>query len=251
MEDLAYRRMLDLYYRTEAPLPASVEEIARLIRMRDYAAFIRDVLNEFFSEAADGWRHARCDAEIARMQDKQAKAKASAQASVNARSANAQRTLNERSAKVELPTPTPTPKEEIPSKLKLAPGFPAEKPSLALVPESSKAKQPDCPHLAVLALWAEVLPSMPSHNPDLWRGARADHLRARWRETASLKGWACEADGIEYLRRLFAYVGKSKFLTGRTQHKGDKPPFVCTLEWLVKPANWAKVLEGNYHPEAA
>jgi uncharacterized protein YdaU (DUF1376 family) len=111
MEDLAYRRMLDLYYRIEQPLPEAAE-IARLIRMRDHAATIRDVLNEFFDESPDGYRHARCDAEIARMQDKQAKARASAHASVSVRSTNAQRTLNERSTNVELPTPTPTPKED-------------------------------------------------------------------------------------------------------------------------------------------
>jgi uncharacterized protein YdaU (DUF1376 family) len=112
MEDLAYRRMLDLYYRTEKPL-SDPSEIARLIRMREHAATIRDVLNEFFEATDDGWVHARCEAEIAKMQDKQAKARASAQASVNARSTNAQRTLNERPAAVELPTPTPTPKKDI------------------------------------------------------------------------------------------------------------------------------------------
>lgn len=110
MEDLAYRRMLDLYYRTEKPLPKSVEDISRLIRLREFGAAIRDVLNEFFDLTDAGWSHARCDAEIAKMHDKQAKARASAQASVNARSANAQRTLSERSTKAELPTPTPTPK---------------------------------------------------------------------------------------------------------------------------------------------
>jgi len=109
MEDLAYRRMLDLYYRTEKPLPREIEQIARLIRMKGHEGAIELVVGEFFEDCSDGWRHARCDAEIAKMQDKQAKAKASAQASVNARSMNAQRTLNERSTAVELPTPTPTP----------------------------------------------------------------------------------------------------------------------------------------------
>ena len=109
MEDLAYRRMLDLYYRTERPLPREIEQIARLIRMKGYEEAISQVAGEFFEECPDGWMHVRCDAEIAKMQDKQAKAKASAQASVNARSTNAQRTLNERSTDVELPTPTPTP----------------------------------------------------------------------------------------------------------------------------------------------
>ena len=110
MEDLAYRRLLDLYYRTESALPISVIDIARLIRMRDFSDAIQTVLNEFFIETDNGWTHARCDEEIARMRDKQSKAKASAQASVIARQTNAQRTLNERSTNAELPTPTQTPK---------------------------------------------------------------------------------------------------------------------------------------------
>lgn len=117
LEDLAYRRCLDAYYLREGPLPKDASEVARIIRMRDHAATVRDVLNEFFELCDDGWRHARCDQEIDRMRDKQSKARASAQASVNARKANAQRTFNERSTDVKLPTPTPTPikkKEEAP-----------------------------------------------------------------------------------------------------------------------------------------
>lgn len=116
MEDLAYRRMLDLYYLREAPLPTDVTQLARLIRMRDHEAEVISVLEWFFVMQEDGWHNERCDAELARMLDKQSKAKASAQASVNARRANAERTLeptfNERSTKVELPTPTPTPNKE-------------------------------------------------------------------------------------------------------------------------------------------
>jgi len=110
LEDLAYRRMLDLYYMREGPLPDDIQAIGRLIRLRDNLGEIRAVLNEFFVQCDEGYRHTRCDAEISKMQDKQAKARASAKASVNARSANVQRTLNERSADVEPPTPTPTPK---------------------------------------------------------------------------------------------------------------------------------------------
>ena len=38
MEDLAYRRMLDLYYRTEKPLPLDTAEIARLTAELGYSA---------------------------------------------------------------------------------------------------------------------------------------------------------------------------------------------------------------------
>lgn len=125
MEDLAYRRLLDQYYLREGPLPCDIQTTAKLIRMRSMVADVESVLKEFFTLTDEGWRHERCDTEIDRMQDKQAKAKASAQASVNARRAKA---LNERSTNVgtetnerstnaqemqtdvELPTPTPTPK---------------------------------------------------------------------------------------------------------------------------------------------
>lgn len=120
LEDLAYRRLLDLYYLREAPIPSDVNETARLIRMRGNTDAIETVLHEFFEPTDDGWRHGRCDEELARMQDKQAKARASAEASVKARQAKAQRTDSERSTDAqrtdnvrstdaELPTPTPTP----------------------------------------------------------------------------------------------------------------------------------------------
>jgi len=118
-----------------------------------------------------------------------------------------------------------------PSLLPQAPAFPPESrpddaPQLSLVtPAPTPPKgPPDCPHQAVLALWAEVLPAMPQHNPAMWRGARADHLRARWRETAAEKRWATEADGLAYLRRLFGYVGQSEFLTGRTKPREPGRP---------------------------
>ncbi len=120
MEDLAYRRMIDAYYLRECPLPSEVAEVARLIRMRANVDEVGTVLEEFFVLDAEGWRHFRCDEEIERIRDKQAKARASAAASVNARRAKAmpphnessttvQPPLNDRSTNVELPTPTPTP----------------------------------------------------------------------------------------------------------------------------------------------
>lgn len=145
-------------------------------------------------------------------------------------------------------------KDQETSKLSLAPARPVvdQPPQLALVdPAIPKTKgPPDCPHLDVLALWAEVLPSLPQHMPRQWKGTRADHLRARWRETAEEKGWDDKAQGLAYLRKLFAYVGKSAFLTGRTQANG-KRPFHVELAWLVNPTNWAKTIEGKYHEDAA
>ena len=73
IEDLAYRRMLDMYYLREEPLPASVSDVARLIRLRDHEPQVESVLSEFFHLSPDGWRQGRCDAEIRKMQDLQQK----------------------------------------------------------------------------------------------------------------------------------------------------------------------------------
>lgn len=79
MEDLAYRRMLDLYYVREEPLPASVADIARLIRLRGQEVVIQAVLDEFFVQGERGcWTHDRCEAVIAKAGEKRGKAKASA-----------------------------------------------------------------------------------------------------------------------------------------------------------------------------
>lgn len=148
-----------------------------------------------------------------------------------------------------------SPSGEETSLLSQAPPRPsADGPQLALVdgPSTPPKGVPDCPHLQILALWAEVLPALPQHKPELWRGARADHLRARWRETAASKAWPDVDAGLKFFRRLFAYVGQSAFLTGRAKPVDQgRPPFVIELAWLVEPTNWAKVIEGKFHQDAA
>ena len=98
LEDIAYRRMLDWCYTHERPLPADVQEIARLIRMRDHAAAIKDVINEFFERVEDGWFSTRVQREIEHFHSKIEQAsragKASAERRANARSTDVQPTNN-------------------------------------------------------------------------------------------------------------------------------------------------------------
>lgn len=98
IEDLAYRRMLDMYYLTESPLP-DTKQIARHICMRDNIEDIQVVLDEFFRLTPDGYIHTRCEREIQAMHNKSGKAKASAQARwERQRNANAQESQRERNA---------------------------------------------------------------------------------------------------------------------------------------------------------
>ncbi|MEY5097574.1 MAG: hypothetical protein RJA36_293 [Pseudomonadota bacterium] len=65
-EDLAYRRLICLYYRTEAPIPADVKQACRLVRAasKPQRDAVQQVLAEFFDLRDDGWHNARCDRDI-------------------------------------------------------------------------------------------------------------------------------------------------------------------------------------------
>lgn len=81
LEDGAYRRLLDLYYIHEAPLCHDTKRVCKLLRAvsRQEKHAVEAVLHEFFHLEEDGWRHKRCDAEIARFREKSEKAKRSAE----------------------------------------------------------------------------------------------------------------------------------------------------------------------------
>ena len=64
-EDLAYRRMMDLYYLNEAPFPNDPSWISR--RVRSNPEIVLTLLNEFFELGNDDlWHSARADKEIAK-----------------------------------------------------------------------------------------------------------------------------------------------------------------------------------------
>jgi len=95
MEDLAYRRLLDLYYLHERTLNEDVATVARKINMRDNVPEVKVVLEEFFIlEVGKGWTNLRADEEIEKYQSKVQSAiragKASALARSNARSTTVQ-----------------------------------------------------------------------------------------------------------------------------------------------------------------
>ena len=81
-EDGIYSRLIRWYMASEAPLPGDLKLIQRRVRAhsKDERAAVQTVLDEFFELRDDGYHQHRCDEEIARYQDKQAKAKRSAEA---------------------------------------------------------------------------------------------------------------------------------------------------------------------------
>jgi uncharacterized protein YdaU (DUF1376 family) len=137
LEHGAYARLMDVYYTREGAIPE--KDVNRLIgaRTKDERQAMQDVLTEFF-ELVDGhYVQARCDREIARFKEKQAKARKSAEArwgqqplplasnanapksGANASSradAQAMRTHSEGNAtRAPVPSPIPKPNNQTPS----------------------------------------------------------------------------------------------------------------------------------------
>lgn len=115
-------------------------------------------------------------------------------------------------------------------------------------PVASKKVFPGCNHQAVIDLYHQTLPTL--NRIEVWNEVRQGLLRSRWREVAAEMvrdgKTADEAALLDWWRTLFVYVGKSKFLTGRAEGSKDRP-FKADLEWIIRPTNFAKIIEGKYH----
>jgi uncharacterized protein YdaU (DUF1376 family) len=61
-EDLAYRRLIDLYYQTEQPFTRNLMWLAK--RVKSTEEIVAAILVEFFEETEDGWKNKRADKEI-------------------------------------------------------------------------------------------------------------------------------------------------------------------------------------------
>ena len=57
-EDLAYRRLLDMYYDSENKIPLDTQWVARRLRLDTKT--VETVLNDMFVKHEDGWFNARC-----------------------------------------------------------------------------------------------------------------------------------------------------------------------------------------------
>ena len=225
LEDLAFRRLLDHYYLHEQPIRQ--REIARQIGMRDHEQEVLSVLEEFFVSTEDGYINPRADKEIAKY---------------NEFSEAGKRGAAKRWSKGGDSPPNATPIATNNHK----PITNNQEPLNTNIVEDKPSTIAECPHEKILDLWQEVLPEMPQHLRSQWNSARQQALRVRWRAVWTSETMQSEEEALDYWRRLFVFVRGSKFLMGKVTGANRKP-FQITLEWLIKPANFSKVVEGKYH----
>jgi len=86
IEDIAYRRLLDLYYLNERPFNGCSIDVAREIGMREHLEDVEYVLNKFFPGDGEGsWINKRAEEEIRAYRMKKKTAAAAGRASGKAR----------------------------------------------------------------------------------------------------------------------------------------------------------------------
>lgn len=229
-EDLAYRRMLDLYYLKERALPRNVEQIARLIRMRSHTESIANVLDEFFECKADGYHNAGADKVLEKIYQKSEKAKMAAEKRWNKNNnmENADALQKDSECKADgMPPNTQYPLPKTQGK-----------------ENSGKQVLPPCPHQEILEIWSEVMPDQTQ--PRVWDGQRSANLAKRWKEGFSIMRadnsgplYTDKKTGLEFWRSFFGYMRESSFLLN------DCKPF--GMDWLVVKGNFNKIFEGKYH----
>ena len=219
-EDIAYRRLLDLYYLSEQPFNGCSTDVAREIGMLDSLGDVEYILNKFLTEKNGEWSNKRCDAEIKAFKDKKKTAKKAGIASGVARRnkrTDVERTLNTEGTDVE-------------PNIKHKPITINHKPT-------GQDRVARVPYQDILNLYHESLSELPQVKALTQK--RKGYIKNLWADDLpDMKNWT----------NFFDYIKKSDFLMGKTQPAhGRTKPFMANLEWITKPENFLKILEETCH----
>lgn len=201
---------------------------------------VQFVLNKFFYQDGDLWRHKRADAEIAESA---------------ARSARAREKANRRWSQKAAADAAASPADNAGA---MPPQMPEGMPD-GCYPQPQPHKETKdighlaCPYDRLVAAYHECMPD----NPRVKKltETRRRLLRARWNECqkpiGNAFGYTTEDEGVEKWRDFFATCAQSEFLTGRTTPQPGRAPFVADLEWLIHSGHFIHVLENKYHRGSA
>lgn len=239
-EDLAYRRLLDMYYDSENKIPLDTQWVARRLRLD--TTTVENVLNDMFVKHEDGWFNARCQDVIQQYHAMAEKNRANGR--LGGRKKNP--TANPLGSDLQ-----PIVKATINQELETINQEPLININTSICPPDGElavnSKLPDCEHKKVIDLYHQTLPTL--RKVEVWNETRKGYLRQRWREVADelAQTKPIQApDVLEWWDKFFNHVGKSKFLMGKINGR-DGRQFTADLEWILKPSNFAKIVEGKYH----
>jgi uncharacterized protein YdaU (DUF1376 family) len=232
------------YWKNGSP-PDNDAVLAQITRMSaDAWSNARSMLEGFFQVSDGHWLQARVESEMQKANhnkqtnSKRGKAGASARWSKNDAPSIVQAMPEQCSANGTSPSPSPASSSASSNDLGTN------------VPSPTKVEQkklPGCAHQKVIDLYHQHLPTL--RRVEVWNDARQAMLRSRWREVAAEMAEEKEVTEQEVLvwwEDFFQHIAHSKFLTGKVSGK-DGRAFAADLEWIVRPTNFVKIVEGKYH----
>jgi uncharacterized protein YdaU (DUF1376 family) len=225
-EDLAYRRLLDMYYDTEQKIPLDTQWVAR--RLRVDAKTVNAVLTDMFVKHDDGWFHSRCQEVIEHYHAMAEKNRANGKlggrrknpvgnpvgsdSEPSAKATNNQELLTNNQSKVANATPD------------------LGKPKSA----------PACPVAEIVEMYNTMLPMLPAVS--VVNDSRKRAIAARWREVVTTEKMDRQ-QGLEFFQWFFKMVKDSKFLTGKAKDwKAD-------IDFLFNASKFPRIIEGAYHED--
>ena len=93
-------------------------------------------------------------------------------------------------------------------------------------------KTVNCPYSEIIKVYNEILITLPRVKE--LTSKRKSVLLVRWKENK-------DRQNIEWWAKLFRFIDKSDFLTGR-----NGAWMSCSFDWIIKSDNLVKIIEGNY-----
>jgi len=221
-EDLAYRRLIDMYYENEAPIPLETQWVARRIRVA--AEVVEIVLQDMFERTEDGWKHARCEADIADYH------KSAQRNRENGKRGGRPKSVGKK------PTENPVGSQSDASGNPVVTLTTNHKPlttnqdilSNESMPETDVSDGFDPKD--VVEVWNEVALKLGKPKVRDLTPERRQLLKARMAQYA-----------LDDFVVVFNNIERSPFLRGDHGWRG------CTFDWVFKKSNFQKILEGNYN----
>lgn len=113
---------------------------------------------------------------------------------------------------------------------------------------TGKKSLPNCPHMEILDLWAEIMPEKRQPIRSMWaKSPRARNLAARWKVGFSIINeqtgeplYHDRESGIAWWGKFFRFLRRSEFLM-----RDDSRWF--GLDWIAENRNFEKIMELKYH----
>jgi uncharacterized protein YdaU (DUF1376 family) len=215
-----YRTLLDEYYLTGAMLPDDIRQLCRIVRAitRSEKGAVAFIVGKFFQSRSDGYLVQKgAEKELARISEVR---------SQNQHNADARWNKNKHLREAGASTPQcdgnanhePVTSNHI---IELS-----KDSSISGIPSNTNSSiEKEC-----VAFWNDLAKQISLPIAQITTEKRRQAIAARLKDLGGMEGW----------HALLGKVRDSPFL------RGESGNFRATIDWIIKPTNTVKIMEGNY-----